>query len=187
MEAPPGGEGSEGRRPHPRPSAFRKPKRPRARKADSAQNRLARGSAAVDPNSLLAGNFLSPRSALRSRKTCNVMVLMALQPTACRPDRARNREFPTTRTGHYQALSQRNRERTGGQKRGAAPIAAGLQGAARIPFPQPGRLALARGPMRARRAAHAKTILLSYIEILKLHAGGPDPSRPKRWNSIGRI
>ena len=187
MDATPGGEGSEGRRLHPRPSAFQKPKRLRAREADSAQNRLALGSAAADPNSLLAGNFLAPRSALRSRKPCNVMALLALQPAACRPDRARNREFPTTGTGHYQALSERNRERTGGRKRGASTGRGRVVRRGQDSLSQPGRVALARGPMRARRAARAKTILLSYIDTLKLHAGGPDPSRPKRWNSIGRI
>ncbi len=124
--ATPGGEGSEGRRLHPRPSAFQKPKRRRVREADSAQNRVARGSAAADPNSLLAGNFLAPRSALRSRKPCNVMALLALQPAGCGGSQARNREFPTSGTGRHQALSERNREKTGGRKRGAAPGVARL-------------------------------------------------------------
>ncbi len=186
MDATPGGEGSEGPRLHPRPSAFRKLKRPHAREVDSAQNRPALGSAAADPNSLLAGNFLAPRSAFRSKKPCNVMALLALQPAACRPDQARNWEFPTTGTGRYQALSERNRERTGGRKQGARPGAVGLQAAARIPFPNRG-VALVRGPTRARCAARAKTILLSSIDASKLHAGGPDPSRPKYWNAIGRI
>jgi hypothetical protein len=52
---------------------------------------------------------------------------------------------------------------------------------------QPARVALVRSPTRARRAARAKAILLSSIDSLKLHAGGPDPSRPKRSNAIGRI
>ncbi len=101
--------------------------------------------------------FFPPRSALRSRKPCNVMALLALQPTACRPDRARNREFPTTGTGRYQVLSERNRERTGGRKQGAAPGAARLQGAARIRFPNRGGLPLLgssapRDPCKSRLA-----------------------------------
>ena len=42
----------------------------------------------------------SIRSPVRSRKPYDVMALLALQPTACRSDRARNREFQTTGTGN---------------------------------------------------------------------------------------
>ena len=167
-----GDEGPEGRRPHPRPSAFQQPKRLGAREADfgskSSRSRVRRRRSEFPASR----EFFSARSALRSRKPCNVMALLALQPTACRSDRARNREFPTTGTGNYQALSQRNRERTGGRKRGAAPGAAGLQGAAGIPSPA-GEGRPREGSMRARRAARAKSILLSSIDTLKLHAGGP--------------
>jgi hypothetical protein len=93
--------------------------------------------------------FFSPRSALCSEKSFNVMALQQLQPTACMPERARNREFQTTGTGNYQAISERNRERTGGRKRGAKPGVAGLQGAARIPFLYAWKAALARGRMRS--------------------------------------
>ncbi len=54
------------------------------------------------------------------------MALLALQSAGCGPERARNREFQTTGTGTYQAISERIRERTGGRKRGAKPRAAGL-------------------------------------------------------------
>ena len=45
--------------------------------SDSAQNRLAR-SADDDPVCLLAGSFLPPVRRARSRKSCNVMVLLAI-------------------------------------------------------------------------------------------------------------
>ncbi len=80
MDATPGDEGSEGRRLHPRPSAFQKPKRPAARKAVSAQNRLALGSAAADPNSLLAGNFF-----LRGRRSVPESLAMSWRCCLCNP------------------------------------------------------------------------------------------------------
>ncbi len=45
------------------------------------------------------------------------MVLLDMQPRVCGLARARNWEFQTTGTGTYQAISERNRERTGGRKR----------------------------------------------------------------------
>ena len=56
-----------------------------------------------------------------------------LQPTGCGLEQARNRELNRTGTGHYQAISERIRQRTGGRKRGRRPGAAGLQGAAGAP------------------------------------------------------
>jgi hypothetical protein len=98
--------------------------------------RAARRSFAAKRVSLLAGNFFQPPSALRSRKSCNVMELTTLQSAGCGLAPARNREFQTTGTGTYQAISERIRERTGGRKRGAKSSAARLYGAARIPFPR---------------------------------------------------
>ncbi len=187
MGATLGGEGSEGRRPHPRSSAFQNPKRP-PRPGSRFGSKSSRSRVRRRRSEFPASReFFSPRSSLRSRKPCNVMALLALQPAGCGGSQARNREFPTSGTGRYQALSERNRERTGGRKRGARPGPAGLKAAARTPFRQPGRVALVRGPTRVRRAIRAKIILLSSIDSLKLHAGGPGPSRPKCWNSIGRI
>ena len=186
MDATPGGEGSEGRRPHPRPSAFQKPKRLRAREADSAQNRLALGSAAADPNSLLAGNFFR-----RGRRSVPESLAMSWRCWLCNPPLAGR---IGRGTGNFrrpeQVVIRRFRSGTGkeqvgenGARRRARP---GCK--ARPGFPSPtGEGCPCEGPTRARRAARAKTILLSSIDSLKLHAGGPDPSRPKRWNSIGRI
>jgi hypothetical protein len=60
--------------------------------------------------------------------------LSALQPTGCGLAPARNREFQTTGTGDYQAISERIRELSGGRKRERQIDVAGLQGVAGIPF-----------------------------------------------------
>ncbi len=142
--------------------------------------------AAADPNSLLAGNFFRrgrpyvPKSFAMSQR-CWLYNL----PLAGRIGRG---------TGNFrrpeQVVISRFRSGTGKEqvgKNGARSRARpGCTPRPGFPFPT-GEGCVHEGPARARRAARTKTILLSSIDTLELHAGGPDPSRPERWNAIGRI
>ena len=180
------GEGSQGRRLHPRPSAFHKPKRLRA-----------------------SGSRFGSKST-RSRVRCRRSEFPASREFSCAAVDAPFQKVPqchdvagfTTRrlrarAGAEQGISNvRNRSLSGafGAEQGKNRWAKTGRGAGRgrvvrrgqDSLPQPGRVALVRGPMSARRAARAKIILLSSIDTLKLHAGGPGPSRAKCWTSIGR-
>ena len=73
---------------------------------------------ALDPGCLLAGRFFAPRSALRSRKPCNVMALLDLQPAGCGLERARNRRLNRSGTGAEQAFIRSEQAKNRRAKRG---------------------------------------------------------------------
>ena len=187
MDATPGGEGSEGRRPHPRPSAFQKPKRLRAREADfgskSSRSRVRRRRSEFPASREFS--FAAVGAPFQKALQCHGVAGFATRrlQAGSGAEQGISDDRNRSLSGAFGAEQGKNRWAKTGRGAGRGRVVRRGQDS----LPQPGRVALARGPMRARRAARAKTILLSSIDTLKLHAGGPDPSRPKRWNSIGRI
>ncbi len=94
---------------------------------------------------LLAGSFLDPWSTLGCRKPCNIMMLTALQPTGCGPERARNRELNRTGTGHYQAVIRSEQAKNRRAKTGRETRRPGCKARPGFPFPAGGKWPSLRG------------------------------------------